>query len=231
MGRITKSWRNREKRKGRREAAAAWWESSAPLKEPDKPEVIPSRVFVLCKFVTTTSRRLIGGVLHHVFAESCLSKGHKELGVVCVISVWWCFYTHTGLGRLQTVFSHESCSLPPSLLPFLLVVVWSDGSTLFSSSTDVSLDLVLCRSLPELSQQRGIKFTSTTSPHNGREEPDNLPAEMVSHWLTSLATPRVTLKDETHSSSLLYTLLFSHVALISGGGTLSLPPEQTRKFS
>lgn len=40
-------------------AEGALWESSVPLKEPDKPKVIWTRVLVLCKNVTTTSSLLI----------------------------------------------------------------------------------------------------------------------------------------------------------------------------
>lgn len=58
-----------------------------------------------------------------------------------------------------------------------------------------------------LFQETWIKFTYTTLPHNGREEPDSLEVEMVSHWLTSLVTPRVALKDNT-PPSLISTLSF-----------------------
>lgn len=59
-----------------------------PLKEPDKPKVIRTRVFVLCKCVMITSSLLTErDVLRHVFSEepACMSKGHAELGVAAVI--------------------------------------------------------------------------------------------------------------------------------------------------
>lgn len=80
--------------------------------------------------------------------------------------------------------------------------MWSEGIHIVQQAH------ILCVTWPcsmqitwklSLSQQSGIKFTYSTLPHNGREEPDGLEAEMVSHWLTRLAIPRVALKDKAPS--------------------------------
>lgn len=74
-----------------------------------------------------------------------------------------------------------------------------------------NLTLRYVNNLKAPSQHRGIKFTYTSLPHNGGEEPDSLEAEMVSHWLTSLATPRAALKDNKPLYFALSHTLYFHM--------------------
>lgn len=62
----------------------ALWESLVPLKEPDKAKVILTRMFVLCKFVTTTSTPLILSCL-----TPCVCKNLPACPKVMWSWVWW----------------------------------------------------------------------------------------------------------------------------------------------
>lgn len=199
----------------------ALWESSVPLEEPDKPKVIWTRVLVLCKFVTTTGWLLIDSRLTpSVCRKPACPKGTSSWEW-CMLSVqfqfvmemqhWVCIGVvvdsrHTGLGRFQTVFTwKKGCDYFP---PCPRVNWWDPHC---SADTQMcNLTLHYANDLKALSQQRGIKFTYTSLPHNGREESDSLEAEMVSHWLAGLATPFVAPEHDT-PPAVISTLLFSYL--------------------